>query len=208
MRFTHTVTGAPACGACNTTGPREMTAQSSQAQAAPLPRVLLGYARGAIRPKQTRGVRVAPDAVQGDAASSAAECSGTLAEAAAPPRAQARRESSRRGAHRSCYPLVHRGARQARGRRAAWRRSAAEKRLRRSCMSVECYGSERPREQPGAIHAVQNESHTTQGVSTAHRRLVNTGLQAERLFAEPHVGGCTTQRSRGGGALRTHRATV
>ena len=58
--------------------------------------------------------------------------------------------------------------------------------------------------------AVQNESHTTQGVSTAHRRLFNTGLQPERLSLNCsfNVRGCTMQRSRGGGALRTHRATV
>jgi hypothetical protein len=70
----------------------------------------------------TRGVRVASDAAQEHAASSAA-----VAEAAAPPRAQARRESSRRGAQHSCYPLVDRGTRQARGQRAAWRRSVAPK---------------------------------------------------------------------------------
>jgi Fe2+ transport system protein FeoA len=164
-----------------------LTAQSSQAQAAPLLNALLGCERGAMRPKETRGVRVAPDAAKEHAASSDAERSGTLAEAAAPPRAQARRESSRRGAQHSCYPLVDRCTRQLRGQRAAWRRSAAQKRLRCSRTSEACRGSERQREQPGAIQAVQNESHTTQGVSTAHRRLFNTGLQAGRLFAVPHV---------------------
>jgi hypothetical protein len=104
-----------------------MTAQSSRAQAAPLLNALFGCARGAIRPQETRGVRVAPDAAQEHAASSAAERSGTLAEAAATPQAQARRKSSRRCAQHSCYPLVHRGTRQARGQRAAWRRSAAQK---------------------------------------------------------------------------------
>ena len=146
LRFTHAVLGAPACGACNTTGPYEMTAQSSRTQAAPLLNALLGCARGALRPKETRGVRVAPDAAQEHAASSAAERSGTLAEAAAPPRAQARRESSRRDAQRSCNPLVHRRTRQVRGQRAAWWRSAAQKRLRRFCTSEACRGSERPSE--------------------------------------------------------------
>jgi len=80
-----------------------------------------------MRPQETRGVHVAPDAEQEHAASCAAERSGTLAEAEAATRAQARRESSRRGARRSCYPLVHHGTRQARGQRAAWRRSAAQK---------------------------------------------------------------------------------
>ena len=127
MRFTHTVMGAQACGDCNTTGPNEMTAQSSRAQAAPLPRAFLGCAHGARRPAETRGVRVAPDAAQEHAASSAAERSGTLAQAEAAPHAQARRESSRRDAQRSCNPLVHRGTRQARGQRAAWRRSAQPK---------------------------------------------------------------------------------
>jgi len=119
--------GAQACGDCNTTGPNEMTAQSSRAQAAPLPRAFLGCAHGARRPAETRGVRVAPDAAQEHAASSAAERSGTLAQAEAAPHAQARRESSRRDAQRSCNPLVHRGTRQARGQRAAWRRSAAQR---------------------------------------------------------------------------------
>ena len=165
-----------------------MTAQSSRAQAAPLPRALRGCAHGARRQKETRGVRVSPDAAQEHAASSAAEHSRTLAEAAAAPHAQARRESSRRGAQRSCYPLVHRGTRQARIQRTAWRRSAAQKRLRRSRTSEACHGSERPRERPGATHAVQIESHTTQGVSTAHRRLFNTGLQAERLSLNRTLG--------------------
>ena len=182
MRFTHTVMGAPACGTCNTTGPREMTAQSSRAQAAPLPRALRGCAHGAIRPKETRGVRVEPEAAQQHAASSAAERSGTLAVAAAAQRAQARRESSRRGAQRSCYPLVHHGTRQARGQRAAWRRSAAQKRLRRLCTSEACRGSERPREQPGATHAVQNESHTTQGVSAAHLKAFQHGAASRKAF--------------------------
>ena len=63
------------------------------------------------------------------------------------------------------------------------------KRLRaRSCTSEACRGSERPREQPGAIYARQNESHTTQGVSTAHRRLFNTGLQPERLSLNRTLG--------------------
>jgi hypothetical protein len=118
--------GAPACGACETTE-RGTTAQMSRAQAAPLPRVLRGCAHGAIRPQQTRGVRVAPDAAQEHAASSAAERSRTLAEAEAAPRAQARRESSQSGAQHSCYLLVHHGTRQLRGQRAAWRRSVAQK---------------------------------------------------------------------------------
>ena len=188
LRITHTVMGALACGPCNTTGPREMTAQSSRAKAAPLLNALLGCAHGAIRPQQTGGVRVAPDAAQEHAASSATERSGTLAEAEAATRAQARRESSRRGAQRSCYPLVYHGTRHARGQRAAWRRSAAQKRLRRFCTSEACCGSERQREWPGATHAVQNESHTTQGVSTAHRRLFNTGLQPERLSLNRTLG--------------------
>jgi hypothetical protein len=160
-----------------------MTAQTSRAQAAPLLNALLGCARGAMRPKETRGVRVAPDAEQEHAASSAAERSGTLAEAAVPPRAQARRERSRRGAQRSCYPLVHRGTRQARIQRTAWRRSAAQKRLRCSRTSEACRGSERPREQPGAIHAVQNESHTTQGVSTAHLKAFQQGACTQAGFS-------------------------
>ena len=165
-----------------------MTALTSRAQAAPLLNALLGCAHGAMRPQQTRGVHVAPDAAQEHAASSAAERSAALAEAAAPPHAQARRESSRRGAQHSCYPLVDRCTRQARGQRAAWRRSAAQKRLRRSRTSEACHGSERPRERPGATHAVWNESHTTQGVSTAHRRLFNTGLRAERLSLNRTLG--------------------
>ena len=152
-----------------------MTAQSSRAQAAPLLRVLRGCTHGTMRPKETRGVRVAPDAEQEHAASSAAERSGTLAEAAAAPRAHARRESSRRGAQHSCYPLVDHCTRQARGQRAAWRRSAAQKRLQRSRASEVCRGSERPREQPGATHAVQAESSTTQGVSAAHLKAFQQG---------------------------------
>ena len=175
LRITHPVMGALACGPCNTTGPREMTAQSSRAQAAPLLNALLGCAHGAIRPQKTRGVRVAPDAAQEHAASSAAERSGTLAEAGAAPGAQARRESSRNDAQRSRYPLVHHGTRHARGQRATWRRSAAQKRLRRLRMSEACRGSERQREQPGAINAVQVESHTTQGVSTAHLKVFQQG---------------------------------
>ena len=187
MRFTHTVIGAPACGACDTTGALSLTAQPSRAQAAPLLDALLGYAHGVMRPKDTHGVRAAQDAAQEHAASSTAERSGTLAEAEAGPHAQARRKSSRRGAQHSCYPLAHRGTQRARGQRAAWRRSAAQKRLQCLCTSEACHGSKTPREQPGATHAVQLQSHTTQGVSTAHRRLFNTGLQAERLFAEPQV---------------------
>jgi hypothetical protein len=80
-----------------------------------------------MRPQETRGVHVAPDAEQEHAASCAAERSGTLAEAEAAPHAQARRESSRRDAQRSRFQLVHHGTRQARGQRAAWRRSAAQK---------------------------------------------------------------------------------
>jgi hypothetical protein len=142
-----------------------------------------------MRPQQTRGVHVAPDAAQEHAASSAAEHSRTLAEAAAAPHAQARRESSRRGAQRSCYPLVHRGTRQARIQRTAWRRSAAQKRLRRSRTSEACHGSERPRERPGATHTVQIESHTTQGVSTAHLKAFQQGGCTQAgFFAEPHAG--------------------
>jgi hypothetical protein len=200
--------GAPASGPCNTTGPREMTALTSRAQAAPLLNALLGCAHGAMRPKETRGVRVAPDAAQEHAASSAAERSRTLAEAAAPPHAQARRESSRRGAQRSCYPLVHRGTQQARIQRTAWRRSAAQKRLRRSHTSEACCGSERQREWPGATHAVRVESHTTQGVSTAHLKAFQHGAATRKAFTELLIRGCTMQRSRGGGALRTHRAAV
>ena len=167
-----------------------MTALTSRAQAAPLLHALLGCAHRAIRPKETSGVRVAPDAAQEHAASSAAERSGTLAEAAAAPHAQARRESSRRGAQHSCYPLVDRCTRRARGQRAAWRRSAAQKRLRHLRMSEACRGSERPREQPGATHAVQNESHTTQGVSAAHLKAFQHGAASRKRFSEPHVGGC------------------
>jgi hypothetical protein len=181
MRFTHTVMGAPASGACNTTGPREMTAPTSRAKAAPLLRVLRGCAHGAIRPKETRGVGVAPDAAQEHAASTA-ERSGTLAQAEAGPHAQARRESSRRGAQHSCYPLVDRCTRKARGQRAAWRRSAAQKWLRRLCTSEACRGSERPREQPGATHAVRNENHTTQGVSAAHLKAFQHGATSRKAF--------------------------
>ena len=145
-----------------------MTALTSRAQAAPLLRVLRGCARGAMRPQETRDVGVAPDAAQKHAASSAAGRSGTLAQAEASPHAQARRESSRRGAQHSCYPLVHHGTRRARGQRAAWRRTAAQKSLQRTRTSEACRGSERPSEQPGATHAMQIESRTTQGVSTAH----------------------------------------
>jgi hypothetical protein len=42
-------------------------------------------------------------------------------------------------------------------------------------------------------------------VSAAHLKAFQQG-QAERLFTEPHV--CTMQRGRGGGAFRTHGATV
>jgi hypothetical protein len=150
-----------------------MTAQTSRAQAAPLLNALLGCARGAMRPKETRGVRVAPDAEQEHAASSAAERSGTLAVAAAPPRAQARRERSRRGAQHGCYPLVDRCTRQLRGQRAAWRRSAAQKAATLVHVRSACRGSERP----GATHTEQTESSTTQGVSTAHRRLSTRGCK-------------------------------
>jgi len=77
-----------------------------------------------MRPKETRGERVAQEA-QERSASSGTERSGTLAEAAAAPCAQARRESSRRCAQHSCYPRVDRCTRQARGQRAAWRRSVS-----------------------------------------------------------------------------------
>jgi hypothetical protein len=128
MRFTHTVMGALACGTCNTTGPREITARSSRAQAAPLLHALLGCAHDAIRSKETRDVGVAPDAAQEHAASSAAERSGTLAVAAGAPHAQARRASLRLGAPRRRVQLVHCGTRKARSQRAAWRWSP-----KRSC---------------------------------------------------------------------------
>ena len=199
MRFTHTVMGAPASGPCNTTGPREMIAQSSRAKAAPLLNALLGCAHGAIRPQQTRGVRVAPDAAQEHAASSAAERSGTLAQAEAAPHAQARRESSRRDAQRSCNPLVHRGTRQARGQRAAWRRSAQPKEAAtlahvRSMPQKQAAA----RERPSATRSVQAESHKTQGVSTAHLKAFQGGA-ASRMALNRTLGDATLTMQRSGG---------
>ena len=181
-----------------------MTAQSSRTQAAPLLNALLGCARGAMRPKETRGVRVAPDAAQEHAASSAAERSGTLAEAEAATRAQARRESSRRGAQRSCYPLVHHGTRQARGQRAAWRRSAAQK-AARTLVHVRSV----PRKRAAAraawrdIREAEREPYDSRREHRAPEAFQH-GAATRKAFTEPHVGGCTMQHSRGGGALRTH----
>jgi hypothetical protein len=160
-----------------------------------------------MRPQQTRGVHVAPDAAQEHAASSTAECSAALAEAEAAPHAQARRESSRRGAQHSCYPLVHRGTRQARIQRTAWRRSAAQK------AATLAHVRSVPRKRAAARAAWRD----TRGVerepydSRRERRAPEAfqhGAASRKAFKELHVGGCTMQRSRGGGALRIHRATV
>ena len=178
-----------------------MTAQSSRAQAAPLLNALLGCAREVMRPRKTRGVRVTPDAAEEHAASSAAERRETLVEAeAAPPRAQARRKSSRRGAQRSRYPLVHRDTRQARGQCAAWRRSAQPKEAAtlthvRSVLQKRAAA----RERPGATRSVQAKSHNTQGVSTAHLKAFQL-VAASRMALNRTLGDATltTQRSRGG----------
>jgi hypothetical protein len=121
-----------------------VTAQSSRAQAAPLLRVPRGCAHGTKHQEQTRGAHVAPDAAPEQRASSAA-LRRTLAEAATTLHAQARRTSSRRGARRSLFRLAHHDKRQARSQRAAWRRSAAQRGLRRELTHVRsaCRGSER-----------------------------------------------------------------
>jgi hypothetical protein len=200
--------GAPASGPCNTTGPREMTAQSSRAKAAPLLNALLGCAHGAIRPQQTRGVRVAPDAAQEHAASSAAERSAALAEAAAPPRAQARRESSRRGAQHSYYPLVYRCNRQVRGQRAAWRRSVAPKKAAAlACVKSVPWKRAAARAAWRGTRGAEREPYDSRREHRAPEGFSTRGCN-QKCFTELHVGGCTMQRSRGGGALRTHRATV
>jgi hypothetical protein len=57
---------------------------------------------------------------------------------------------------------------------------------------------------------VQNESRTTQGVSTAHLKAFQHGAATckQKGFQGTARWGCTMQRSRGAGALRTHRAAV
>ena len=159
-----------------------------------------------MRSKETRGVRVAPDAAQEHAASSAAERSGTLAQAEAAPRAQARRESSRRGAQRSCNPLQHRGIRQARGQRAAWRRSAAQGGCdahARQKRAAEASG----RTSSVATRSVQVKSHKTQGVSSAHLKAFQ---RSKQKGTESQVGGCNAhdaaqQRLQ---SLGAHRETM
>ena len=176
--------GAPACGACVATQrPLEVTAQSSRAQAAPLPRVPRGCSHGAKHPEQTRGDRVAPDAAPEQRASSAAQRSGTLAEAAATLHVQARRARSRCGARRSCFRLAQHDTRPAHSQRAAWRGAAQRVcSLRREVVQV----SRAP--QKRAARHVQRR--WMQRLDSRRERRAPEGDSARscagRLFAEAH----------------------
>jgi hypothetical protein len=69
----------------------------------------------------------------------------------------------------------------------------------------------RAAEASGATPAVEVENGTARGVSTAHLKAFQKGLQG-RLFAEPHVVATLTHSrhsaAEAGDALGTHRATM
>jgi hypothetical protein len=118
---------APGCDACDATWSLERgSAQASAAQAAPLARARRCCTHATARSRQARGVRVAPRAARPPRASSAVERGGILAAGAQPP-AQARRRRPRHDASGTKHPAAVHGRRQARGQRAALRRSESSR---------------------------------------------------------------------------------
>ena len=147
---------APGCDACDATWPLESgSAQASAAQAAPLARARRCCAHGPSRSSEARGVRAAT--AQRQRASGAAACSTALAAAAAQPPAQAQRRRPRYDAARVKRPTAEQGRRQARGQRAAWRRSEANAAAHR-------------RDALRAVPAAQARSSAAAGAGGAARR--------------------------------------
>jgi hypothetical protein len=199
--------GAPACGACNTTAPREMTAvkqKSSRTSAARSPWLRTRSDAPERDSRRARSARCGAGTRSEQRRRAQQNPSGGCSR---PARAGASREFT---AWRSTQLLPTRAPRNPTGAHPAHSMAS-------QCSPKEAATLAHVRSVPRKRAAARATWRDTRGADRKpydsrreHRapEAFQHGAATRKAFAEPHVGGCTMQRSRGGEALRTHRATL